>query len=134
MIVADTSVWIDYFNGVERVQTELLDQIIQKGNLILTDLILSEILQGFESEKDFNAAKENLLQFTIESNLNSELALLSAQNFRFLRRKGVTIRKTIDSLIATFCIENDYYLLHNDKDFIPFEKYLGLKNLQTILQ
>jgi len=134
MIVADTSVWIDFFNDNKNVQSEYLDFAIQTGAILLTDLILTELLQGFVKEKEFQLAKKNLLKFEIADNLNLQLALKSADNFRFLKTKGYSIKRTTDCLIATFCIENNHFILHNDKDFIPFEKLLGLKNVLTFLQ
>jgi predicted nucleic acid-binding protein len=95
--------------------------------ILIGDLILAELLQGFRNDPDFEKARRVLGKFIQESMLNPVLAVQSARNYRFLRQKGVTVRKTIDSLIATFCIENDHQLLHNDSDFDAYEEYLGLQ-------
>ncbi len=127
MLVVDTSVWVDYFNGVENPQTDFLYAILDKTPILIGDLILAEVLQGFRHDPDFEKVRRILGKFMQESMVNPVLALQSARNYRFLRQKGVTVRKTIDSLIATFCIENDYELLHNDSDFDGYEKHLGLR-------
>ena len=130
MILVDSSVWIDYFNGATTPQTDKLDTLLGQENLALGDLILTEILQGFRLEKDYKTAKMLLTSLTIYNLLGENMAIKSADNFRALRRKGVTIRKTADVIIATFCIENDLQLLHADKDFEPFSTHM---NLQTVL-
>jgi len=127
MIVADTSVWIDYVNGIEAKHTNLLDYELINGRIITGDIIITEFLQGFKEEKDFEMAKKIMESLEYRDFLGKEIALKSAENFRKLRRNGITIRKTIDVIIATFCIENDFELIHNDKDFNPMEKILGLK-------
>ncbi len=127
MLVVDTSVWVDYFNGVENPQTDFLYAILDKTPILIGDLILAVVLQGFRHDPDFEKVRRILGKFMQESMVNPVLALQSARNYRFLRQKGVTVRKTIDSLIATFCIENDYELLHNDSDFDGYEKHLGLR-------
>ena len=127
MTLADTSVWIDYFNGAENQFTRKLHSLLAIELVAIGDIILTEILQGFRSEKDYILAKEVLDVLVCYPLVGKENAIKSAKNFRILKRKGVTIRKTIDTIIATFCIENNITLLHNDKDFDPFEKYLGLK-------
>lgn len=126
MILVDTSVWIDYFNGRKSSQTDKLDELLSTEQIIMGDIILAEILQGFRKDADFNKAKEVLDYLQCYSISNKKIAIKSAENFRTLRKKGVTVRKTTDMLIGTFCIENSIPLLHNDKDFIPLEK-LGLK-------
>ena len=125
MILVDTSVWIDYFNGKRSVQTNKLDELLSSEQIIMGDIILSEILQGFRKDSDFNKAKEALDFLQCYSISNKEIAIKSAENFRSLRKKGITVRKTTDMLIGIFCIENNIPLLHNDKDFTPLEK-LGL--------
>jgi predicted nucleic acid-binding protein len=95
--------------------------------ILIGDLILAEVLQGFRHDPDFEKVRRALGRFIQESMVTPELAVQSARNYRFLRQKGVTVRKTIDSLIATFCIENDHQLLHNDSDFDGYEEYLGLR-------
>jgi hypothetical protein len=127
MIVVDTSVWIDYFNGQITPQTETLDSLLLRQPVIMGDLILSETLQGFRSDADFEAARQVLNRLVQAEMLNHGLAVQSARNYRSLRKTGITVRKTIDCLIATFCIENGHELLHNDQDFDPFETHLGLR-------
>ena len=126
MILVDTSVWIDYFNGKKNRQTDKLHELLSVEQIIIGDIILTEILQGFRKDSDFKKAKAALDFLQCYSITNKKIAIRSAENFRALRKKGVTIRKTTDMLIATFCIENDIPLLHNDRDFIPMKK-LGLQ-------
>ena len=127
MLVVDTSVWVDYFNGAETPQTDYLHISLNTTPILIGDLILAEVLQGFRHDPDFEKVRRALGKFIQESMVTPELAVQSARNYRFLRQKGVTVRKTIDSLIATFCIENNHQLLHNDGDFDGYEKYLGLQ-------
>jgi predicted nucleic acid-binding protein len=127
MLVVDTTVWVDYFNGVENPQTDFLHTVLDSTPILIGDLILAEVLQGFRYDPDFEKVRRTLDNFTQESMVNPELAVQSARNYRFLRQKGVTVCKTIDSLIATYCIENDHQLLHNDSDFDGYEQYLGLR-------
>lgn len=127
MLVVDTTVWIDYFNGLENPQTDYLDNMLDKTPILIGDLILAEVLQGFHRDPDFEKARRRLGKFLQVEMVNPALALQSARNYRLLRQKGVTVRKTIDSLIATYCIENDHALLHNDSDFDGYEKHLGLR-------
>ena len=129
MIFVDSSVLIDYFNGKNNWQVEKLDEILGNEIIVLGDYILVEVLQGFKKDKDFKTAKNVLSSFPCINILGEEIAVKSAINYRTLRKKGITIRKTIDAIISTFCIENDFLLLHNDKDFLPFEKHLGLKSV-----
>ena len=126
MLVVDTTVWVDYFNGVINPETDYLDQTISEELILVGDLILAEILQGFREDDDFNQAKAALSKFEQREMVNLRLAQESAQNYRRLRKKGVTVRKTIDCLIATFCMAENHLLLHRDSDFDGFEKYLGL--------
>lgn len=127
MILADTSIWIDYFNGVESLQIAYLDSALLRESVLMGDIILTEILQGFVKEKDFKKAKSALIQLDCFSIVGKEIAIRAASNYRFLKSKGVTIRKTVDMLIATWCIETEIELLHNDKDFDHIAKYLPLK-------
>jgi len=129
MMLIDSSVWIDYFNGTITPQTDYLHMILGIEEIIVGDLIIAEVLQGFRHDKDYEAAKSAMFAFPIFSLVGNNIALKSAENYRFLRKKGVTIRKTIDCLIATFCIENTLELLHSDNDFDPFEMHLKLKVL-----
>lgn len=127
MMVVDSSVWIDYFNGKITKQTNLLHSLLGNELIVVGDLILTEVLQGFQNDKDFKKAGE-LLDFLIfRQMLGKELAVKSAKNYRRLRKKGVTVRKTIDVIIATFCIANNLPLLHSDRDFNPMQKHLNLK-------
>jgi len=128
MILVDTSVWIDYFNGQKNQHTEKLDELLLKRPVIIGDIILAEILQGFRNDADFQKAKTHLDALPCLTISNKNIAIKSAINFRYLRKKGVTVRKTIDLLIATFCIENNIPLLHNDRDFLPMVD-LGLEVL-----
>ncbi len=127
MILVDSSVWIDYFNGNQTSKTDWLDSSLGNTPIIIGDLILTEVLQGFQSEKDFKIAKDLLLGIPFVTMGGKALAIESAMNYRILRRKGVTVRKTIDIIIGTFCIHNQLSLLHCDRDFDPMVKFLGLK-------
>lgn len=129
MILVDSSVWIDYFNGISNLQTNFLDANLSSEEFIVGDLIYTEVLQGFNSKKSFQQAKVLLDILPFYSIVGKDIAIASAQNFRFLRKSGVTVRKTIDVLIATFCIKNDITLLQNDKDFGPFITLLNLKSI-----
>ena len=131
MILADSSVWIDYFNGNETSQTKILDIYLAENTVIMGDLILLELLQGFRKPKQYELAKSALLKLTQYQMLNTEIALQASENYRLLRSKGLTIRKTADVIIATFCIETNIPLLHQDRDFKPFEDYLHLRNAEA---
>ncbi len=133
MIVVDTSVWIDYIRGVIAPHTDLLDHELQKNRIITGDLIITEFLQGFKNESDFNKGKQIMDSLEYRDFLGRDIAILAAQNFRILRSNGITIRKTIDLIIATFCIENNLELIHNDRDFDPIETFLGLKVKRKII-
>jgi len=117
VILVDTSVWIDYFNGKETKQTKNFNSLLSRRTVILGDIILTEILQGFDSNKEYRLAKKALDPLDCVHLGGKSLAIKAASNFRFLRSKGVTIRKTVDMLIATWCIQHEVELLHNDKDF-----------------
>jgi predicted nucleic acid-binding protein len=125
----DSSVWIDYFNGAATEQTELLHTLLGRELVVIGDLILTEVLQGFRADRDFKKARRLLDTLTLREMLGKRLAVKSAQNYRKLRSKGVTAKKTIDVIIATFCIENRLPLLYSDKDFEPMAKHLGLKSV-----
>ncbi len=127
MIVVDTSVWIDYVNGAITPQTNLLDIELEHNRIITGDLIIAEFLQGFRDDKQYYAAKSIMDALEYYDFVGKEMALKAAENFRKLRKSGVTIRKTIDVLIATFCIEQGFELLHADRDFDQMEAILGLK-------
>jgi predicted nucleic acid-binding protein len=126
MIVVDSSVWIDYFSGTDNKQTDKLDNVLGLKPVAIGDLILTEVLQGFRHDKDYKAARALFEDVTIFEMLGTDMALKSADNFRALRKKGVTVRKTTDVIIASFCIERKLPLLFSDKDFKPFVKHLGL--------
>jgi predicted nucleic acid-binding protein len=126
MILVDSSVWIDYFNGMDSDQTNRLDQILGDGEAVIGDLMIAEVLQGCDTDRDFSRLQQSLDAVpTIEIG-SREIAIAAAQNFRLLRKHGVTIRKTIDTLIATRCIQDKLPLLFSDKDFQPFVLHLGL--------
>lgn len=129
MILVDSSVWISYLNGKNTKEAEFLSRFIGLENIQMTDLIFTEILQGYRDDSVFNDVKSFLNEFPFAIMGSHELALKSAQNYRFLRKKGIAIRKTIDSYIATYCIEKDMTILHSDKDFEPFVAHLGLKSI-----
>ncbi len=129
MILVDTSVWIDYFNGRKTWQTNLLDNLLSDIPIIIGDLILVEILQGFRSDSDYQSAKSFLTDLPFRQMGGYQVAVQSAQNYRTLRKKGVTVRKTIDVIIGTFCIIEGLPLLHDDRDFEPMVSHLSLKTL-----
>ena len=126
MILVDSSVWIDYFNGAITPQTERLDELLGHEPLAIGDLILVEVLQGFDDDREFSQARKLLASLKLVEIGGIDIAIAAALNLRTLRKRGITIRKTIDRVIATRCIESGYELLHSDKDFEPFAKYLGL--------
>lgn len=129
MIVVDSSVWIDYFNGVATDRTECLHTLLGEELVLMGDIILTEVLQGFKKDSEFRKARQLLDTFLCKEMLGRDLAIKSAQNYRRLRQKGITLRKTIDVMIATFCIESNLALLHSDKDFESMSRYLGLKSV-----
>jgi predicted nucleic acid-binding protein len=128
VILVDSSVWIDFFRGVTTPQVDVLDRLLGVEPLAVGDLFLAEVLQGFRAEKEFNQARKLLLTLEQVDIGGQEIAVQAARNFRMLRERGVTIRKTIDTLIATKCIESDIALLFSDRDFDPFVEYLGLRS------
>jgi predicted nucleic acid-binding protein len=132
MILVDSSVWIDYFNGHNTPQVNILDQLLSTQPLAIGDIILTEVLQGFRQDADYEMAKQLLTSLTIFNLININLAIKSADNFRLLRKKGITVRKTIDIIIATFCIEENHTLLFSDKDFIPCVNHLGLASVLVV--
>lgn len=129
MIIVDTSVWIDYFKGLDTPETLALDSALCDEEVAIGDLILLEILQGFREDKDYKIAKKHLTALHQFNMLTPDLAVKAADNYRKLRKQGITIRKTADVIIATFCIENRLPLLYTDKDFIPFTQYLKLRSV-----
>lgn len=128
MILVDSSVWIDYFRGVASPQTDRLDELLDEELIAIGDLILTEVLQGFDRDRDFNRAQKFLTTLTIIELGGKEIAFRAAKNYRKLRGLGVTPRKTIDTIIATRCIESDLPLLYSDRDFDPFVERLGLRS------
>jgi predicted nucleic acid-binding protein len=127
MIVVDSSVWIDYFNGQMNAATDLLYGLLGNEPIMIGDLIYAEVLQGFQKDRDYVQAKKLFESLTFGEMLGRDMALKSVDNYRYLRKKGVTIRKTIDMIVGTFCIETNMPLLHQDRDFDPMEKHLKLK-------
>lgn len=126
MIVADTSVWIDYFSGTESAETNALDSALENGAVAIGDIIFLEILQGFRNDKDYKMARTKLNALDHYKIFGPDMVIKCADNYRFFRKKGITIRKTNVVIIATFCIENKIPLLFSDRDFLPFIKYLKL--------
>ncbi|MDO9474951.1 MAG: PIN domain nuclease [Caulobacter sp.] len=126
MILVDSSVWIDYFRGVATPQSDRLDQLLGRDLLATGDVALTEVLQGFSSDRDFNQSLGLLTSLTVVPIGGQDIAVRAARNFRTLRAQGVTVRKTIDTLIATRCIQDGYALLYSDRDFDPFVEHLGL--------
>jgi predicted nucleic acid-binding protein len=130
MIVADSSVWIDFFRGTASQETDLLASLLRRRVLQIGDLILVEVLQGFRRRSDFEMARRALDLLPQVDMVGRDVALASAENYRLLRAKGVTVRKTIDVIIATFCIRGGHVLLHADRDFEPMREHLGLRVLR----
>lgn len=127
MVIVDTTVWIDFFGGIVNSHTTWLRREADSGLLALTDLNFCEILQGIRDDRTFARVHRRLLTFDIFEAGGAEIALAAARNYRTLRRRGSTVRTTIDCLIATFCIESGHALLHRDRDLEPFEEFLGLR-------
>jgi predicted nucleic acid-binding protein len=127
MTLVDSSVWIDQFNQIPNPAVERLRALVTEGPLLVGDLILCEVLQGFRSEAQAQLVERALGQYQIVALSSPELAIKAAANYRLLRRRGITIRKTIDLIIGTFCIERGHALLHSDRDFEPMERFLGLQ-------
>ncbi|HYN61613.1 MAG TPA: PIN domain nuclease [Rubrivivax sp.] len=127
MILVDSSVWIDYFRAADTPQAALLDSYLGRSRVAVGDLIAAEVLQGVGDEREFKLVKKTLDAFEHVDLVGYDLAIRASENYRLLRDRGVTIRKTIDTLIATYCIENRMTLLHADRDFVPFARHLGLR-------
>jgi len=126
VVIVDTTVWIDYFRGVSNAETEWLDSELDLQRLGITDIIMCEVLQGVRDESTAAAVERRLLTLETFTTGGVDLARAAARNYRTLRRRGHTVRKTIDCLIATFCIREQHSLLHRDRDFDPFETFLDL--------
>jgi predicted nucleic acid-binding protein len=126
VVIIDTTVWVDYFRGLRNAETDWLNVEAGRQRLGLTDLILCEVLQGVRGDLSFARTQRELLRFEVFEMGGIDLAIAAARNFRTLRQRGHTVRKTIDCLIATFCLSNGHILLHRDRDYVPFEQTLGL--------
>lgn len=127
MVIVDTTVWIEYLRGADIPETVWLDRELTRQPLGITDLILAEVLQGIQDDASFANTRDELLNFYVFETGGADLAIASALNYRKLRGRGFTVRKTIDCLIATFCLEAGHELLHRDRDYDAFEKALGLR-------
>lgn len=128
MLLVDSSVWVDYFNGRATRETDHLDHLLGTEPVAIGDLILVEVLQGFRNDRSYDTAKGLLSTLTVYELLGAGRAITVAENYRKLRKKGVTVRKTTDAIIATFCIEKRFPLLFSDRDFHPFVEHLGLQS------
>ena len=129
VLVVDSSVWVDFFNDADNPAAELLKHLLDHGEvrLVVPDLVLFEVLRGFRLEREYRQARLLMETLSIEAAGGTEVALAAAQHYRSLRAQGVTVRSPIDVLLAAFCIENDYALLHRDRDFDAFEELRGLR-------
>jgi predicted nucleic acid-binding protein len=127
MVLVDTSVWIDYFRGIDTQQVSHLDGLLKCDRIIIGDLIITELLQGYRYKRELKAVFEIIDLLEFRELVGRSISIKAAENYRKLRTKGATVQKTIDVIIGTYCIENGIYLLHNDRDFKPMEKHLGLK-------
>jgi predicted nucleic acid-binding protein len=127
MVIIDTTVWVDYLHGTTNPETLWLERELERQRLGLTDLILCEVLQGIADDRRFMQTHDDLLKFHVFHSVETETAVAAAKNYRILRRRGYSVRKTIDCLIATFCLQAGHELLHRDHDFDPFENILGLR-------
>lgn len=131
MILVDSSVWIDYFRGAATPEAEKLDSLLGNEPIATGDLILIEVLQGFLNDRDFNQARKLMTSLVVIDLAGQHIAIQAAKNFRVLRSHGITVRKTIDTVIATRCIENKLSLLYSDRDFDAFVEHLGLRSALT---
>jgi len=129
MIIVDSSVWVAFFNGDDNWQANMLDKLLSEELILTGDLILTEVLQGFRYDRDFRQAREFMSTLPFCEMCGNEMSITSASNYRKLRKKGITVKKTIDVMIGSYCIENNVMLLHDDQDFKPIEKELGLKSI-----
>lgn len=127
MILVDSSVWIDYFRAADTPQVAMLDSLLGRSPLAVGDLIAAEVLQGVRNEREFRLVRRVLDSFTHIDLVGYDLAVRASENFRHLRGQGITVRKTVDTLIATRCIEDGLTLLHSDREFLPFVQHLGLR-------
>jgi len=129
MILVDSSVWVDYFRDLETPQTLELEALLGRETLAVGDLVLTEVLQGCISDRAFAVALATLSTLDLVTIGGPEVAVQAARHFRRLRAMGITVRKTIDTLIATRCIQDDLPLLYRDRDFDPFVEHLGLRSV-----
>jgi predicted nucleic acid-binding protein len=129
VVIPDSCAWIDYFDGRKNPQTGWMEENLTRLRIGLIDLVLCEVLQGIRDEATFAGISRDMALFEFLPSGSREVAIASVNNYRYLRKRGITIRTTIDCLIATFCIENGHTLLHNDRDFDAFEQHLGLSVL-----
>ena len=129
MLVVDSSVWIDFFNNADHPAVDLLQHMLDHGEvrIVVPDLVLFEVLRGFRQEHSHRQARRLMESLSVEDTGGAALALVAAQHYRSLRAQGLTMRSGIDVLVASFCIENDYALLHRDRDFSAFETHRGLR-------
>ncbi len=127
MILADTSVWVDYFRGTDAPPRNFLDRALGTDEIFMGDLIIAELLQGATTEKSVSQIKNVIAKMQCVNLVGPKIAYQSAANYRLLRSRGITVRKTIDMLIGTYCIDSATFLIHNDRDFDPMEIHLGLK-------
>ena len=132
MILVDSSVWIDYFRGIANTAADRLDQLLGVERLAIGDVVLAEVLQGFTAAREFDQALRLLNSLVPVDIVGHDIAVQAARNYRVLRERGVTVRKTIDTLIATRCIVDDLTLLYSDRDFDPFVRHLGLHSALPI--
>ncbi len=132
MVVADSSVWIDFFNATPNPARNTLRRLLYESDtrMVVPDLVLFEVLRGFRNERDLRQAQALMMGLAIETTCSTTLVLDAAQHYRGLRKSGITVRSSIDVLVATFCIHHDYVLLHRDRDYGAFEEHLGLRGWQ----
>jgi predicted nucleic acid-binding protein len=129
MILVDSSVWIDHLGNVFTRPVRRLRQLVEQERILVGDLILCEVLQGVRSETQAREVESALRRFELVTLADPDLAVKAAENYRFLRRRGITIRTTVDLIIGTFCMERGHALLHSDRDFEPMERFLGLRTV-----
>lgn len=132
MVVIDTSAWIDYLRGADTPWANAVDDAMDNDRVIIGDLIIVELLQCIKNPNEYRQVEELVDSLEYKTFVGKDIAKKSAENYRTLLSKGLTVRKTIDMLIGTFCIENKIPLLHNDRDFDPMEEYLGLEVIKSI--
>jgi predicted nucleic acid-binding protein len=129
VILVDSSVWIDHLRDASTAPVSYLRSLISAEELLVGDLIICEVLQGLRTDAEARLVEDALREFEVVSLLDAELAVQAAGNYRFLRSRGFTVRRTIDLIIGTFCIERGHSLLHSDRDFTPMERFLGLRTI-----